>query len=146
MSESGDDGNPKRPAKSGDVHHDARGNAVWRWAVDTGRHAVDSTSRLLKRLEVPGLRIEGDTDDPPATPGDAPAGRSTGKPAAGSARPGGKAPRGAGYDPYGGGGARGGRGPGGVKAPAREPPAPARKPVAAAAPRRSLWQRLLRRS
>jgi hypothetical protein len=39
------------------VKHDASGRAIWEWAVDTGRHAIDSTSRLLKRLEMPGLSL-----------------------------------------------------------------------------------------
>jgi hypothetical protein len=45
----------KNPA--GRVKHDAGGRAIWEWAVDTGRHALDSTSRLLKRLELPGLNL-----------------------------------------------------------------------------------------
>lgn len=61
----------------GGVQHDARGNAVWQWAVDTGKHALDSTSRLLKRLEVPRLKLEGDTSerkDPGAAPAQGPGG------------------------------------------------------------------------
>jgi hypothetical protein len=42
------------------VRHDKSGRAIWEWAVDTGRHALDSTSRLLKRLELPGLALEED--------------------------------------------------------------------------------------
>ena len=45
----------KNPA--GRVKHDAGGRAIWEWAVDTGRHALDSTSRLLKRLDLPGLSL-----------------------------------------------------------------------------------------
>jgi hypothetical protein len=45
-----------RPA--GRVRHDSSGRAVWEWAAATGRHAIDSTSRLLKRLELPGLSLE----------------------------------------------------------------------------------------
>jgi hypothetical protein len=56
MSDS-DDQKPKQP---GGVKHDSRGNAVWQWAAESGRHAIDSTSRLLKRLEVPGLKLEDD--------------------------------------------------------------------------------------
>jgi hypothetical protein len=47
-------------APAGRVKHDASGRAIWEWAVDTGRHALDSTSRLLKRLEMPGLALEDD--------------------------------------------------------------------------------------
>ena len=52
------------PARSGGVEHDARGNAVWKWAVDTGRHAIDSTSRLLRRLEAPELTLEEESQRP----------------------------------------------------------------------------------
>lgn len=52
---------------------------MWKFAVDTGKHLLDSTSTLLKRLEVPGLKI----DDEPGLGGKA------------SGTPGG------GYDPYG---------------------------------------------
>jgi hypothetical protein len=52
---------PKKPDDeknpAGRVKHDAGGRAIWEWAVDTGRHAIDSTSRLLKRLDLPGLSI-----------------------------------------------------------------------------------------
>jgi hypothetical protein len=51
--------------KPGTVQHDKRGNAVWQWAVDTGKHAVDSTSALLRRLDLPGLSIEGEQPKKP---------------------------------------------------------------------------------
>ena len=59
-------------AKPGEVSHDTRGNAVWQWAVETGKHALDSTSALLKRLDLPGLSLQ--EDEPvskPAAPTDA---------------------------------------------------------------------------
>lgn len=43
---------------SGRVRHDERGNAVWDIAVSTGVFALESTSKLLKRLEAPELKIE----------------------------------------------------------------------------------------
>jgi hypothetical protein len=46
------------PATSGRVVHDARGNAVWDWLKQTSRIAIDSTSRLLRRLETPELKVE----------------------------------------------------------------------------------------
>ncbi len=53
-----------RPA--GRIVHDARGNAVWNWAGtgggDAARISVDSTSAMLKRLELPGLKVEGQED------------------------------------------------------------------------------------
>jgi len=52
---------PSSPARgergeppSGRVAHDARGNAIWKWAAN----ALESTSRMLKRLEAPELSIE----------------------------------------------------------------------------------------
>jgi hypothetical protein len=53
---------PAEPAKeaapSGRVAHDSRGNAVWNWAAEAGALALESTSRLLKKLEVPELAVE----------------------------------------------------------------------------------------
>jgi hypothetical protein len=112
-----DDKSGKNP---GGVRHDSRGNAVWQWAVESGKQALDSTSRLLKRLEVPGLKLEGDTAEnkqPQA------AGQSKGNITGSSAKPG----REAGYNPYG-----------------ASRPAAATKPVAGRASRPSLWQRLFR--
>jgi hypothetical protein len=47
---------------SGRVVHDERGNAVWSWVKETSRIAIDATSRLLKKLEAPELKVE-DTND-----------------------------------------------------------------------------------
>jgi hypothetical protein len=61
---------PKSDAKApvdartaGRVKHDERGNAVWDWLKETGRFCVESTSALLRRLEVPELRVEGHKDE-----------------------------------------------------------------------------------
>ena len=56
---------PGQPAAgpSGRVRHDERGNAVWDWIRDTGRSAIDATSRLLKKLEVPHLEVEDKKDE-----------------------------------------------------------------------------------
>ncbi len=48
---------------SGRVVHDSRGNAVWDWVKETGRICIESTSAMLKKLEVPGLKMEGEKDD-----------------------------------------------------------------------------------
>lgn len=53
------DGDDTQPA--GRIVHDARGNAVWKPA------SADSTSTMLRRLEIPGLKVEGQEDRPPAS-------------------------------------------------------------------------------
>lgn len=60
---SGSDENNKQPKPSGRVRHDKTGRAIWEWAADSGRHAIESTSRLLKRLELPGLSLADDDKD-----------------------------------------------------------------------------------
>ena len=47
---------------TGKVVHDDRGNAVWDWVKQTSRHAIESTTRLLRKLEAPELKME-DTKD-----------------------------------------------------------------------------------
>jgi len=42
----------------GKVVHDERGNAVWDWLKQTGRHAIESTTRMLRKLETPELKVE----------------------------------------------------------------------------------------
>jgi hypothetical protein len=56
---------PPRPTgqPTGKVVHDERGNAVWDWVKHAGRVAIDSTSRLLKKLEAPELKIENTQDE-----------------------------------------------------------------------------------
>jgi hypothetical protein len=51
------DDDEKGTKPSGRVRHDASGRAVWEWAVESGRHAIESTSRLLKRLDMSGLGL-----------------------------------------------------------------------------------------
>lgn len=90
--------------KSGRVIHDERGNAVWDWLKETSRIAIDSTSRLLKRLEVPELKVE---DTQPNNELSLEADRDAGggyDPYGGSTSGKGSASRGSsggGYDPYG---------------------------------------------
>jgi len=43
---------------TGKVVHDERGNAVWDWLKQTGRNAIESTTRMLRRLETPELKVE----------------------------------------------------------------------------------------
>jgi hypothetical protein len=58
---SGSKDKPKPDQKSaGEVRHDERGHAVWQWASDSARHAITSTSSLLRRLDVSGLSIAED--------------------------------------------------------------------------------------
>jgi len=56
------DTSPATDVRSGGkVRHDDRGNAVWDYAVATGIFALESTSKLLKKLEAPQLEINDDT-------------------------------------------------------------------------------------
>jgi hypothetical protein len=52
----------KPQGRSGRVRHDSGGRAVWEWAVDSGRHALDSTSRLLKKLDLSSLTLVKDDE------------------------------------------------------------------------------------
>ena len=45
-------------SSGGRVVHDSRGNAVWQWVKDAGRVCIESTSMLLKKLELPDLKVE----------------------------------------------------------------------------------------
>ena len=47
----------------GRIVHDDRGNAVWDWLKETGRIAIESTSRLLRKLELPELKVEDKKDE-----------------------------------------------------------------------------------
>jgi hypothetical protein len=51
-----------QPSATGKVVHDDRGNAVWDWLKETSRIAIESTTRLLRKLESPELKVE-DTHD-----------------------------------------------------------------------------------
>lgn len=85
--------NPAKPAAEppGRVVHDARGNAVWNW------NGTDSTTHLLRKLDVPDLALADDGARPGAAAGDGsdpynqekndrnPAGRNAGRVAASKA-------------------------------------------------------------
>lgn len=105
---------------AGGVRHDARGNAVWQWAAETARHAVASTSQLLRRLDVSSLSL--DDDD---ASGEAQGRPLSGKPGSHKRKPGG------GFNPY-----------DGAAMPA--PPAVKKSAAVPAASRRSWWRRLFR--
>jgi hypothetical protein len=77
----------QRTAPAGHVRHDKSGRAIWECAVHTGRHALVSLSRLLKRLDNPGLTLEEDKKKAPPTFG----GTRESDPMAGKAR---------GFNPY----------------------------------------------
>ena len=52
------------PSKGGKVTHDARGTAVWDWAVDTGVLNQKSTAELLETLADPAeLSIVAETTE-----------------------------------------------------------------------------------
>jgi hypothetical protein len=63
MSSTGGSNDDDTKPKVGRVRHDATGRAIWEWASETGRNAIDSTSRLLKRLDLPGLSLADDPKD-----------------------------------------------------------------------------------
>ena len=44
--------------QTGKVVHDERGTAVWDWLKQTGRNAIESTTRMLRKLEAPELKVE----------------------------------------------------------------------------------------
>ena len=136
-----DDNRPDRVRRgSGEVRHDDRGNAVWHWAADTARTAIQSASQILRKLDLTGLSIESDQKSDhhemvlPKTGGMLRSNQA----AAGHRRAG--AERAQGFDPY-------ASTAGAVKRkPAAARPAPATAhPAGARRPRRSWLQRLLRR-
>jgi hypothetical protein len=48
---------------TGRVVRDERGNAVWDWLSQTSRICLDATSRLLRKLEAPELKMEEKQDE-----------------------------------------------------------------------------------
>ena len=58
-----DSATPTSGGPRGRVTHDERGNAVWKWVKDAGRIAIESTSRLLRKLEAPELKMEDTRDE-----------------------------------------------------------------------------------
>jgi hypothetical protein len=65
----------KPQVRSGKVRHEPGGRAIWEWAIESGRHAIDSTSRLLKKLDITSLRVLGDDEKPWKDEGGGTAGR-----------------------------------------------------------------------
>ncbi len=61
---------PSTTPPLGEVRHDERGQAVWHWAADTARNAVQSTSQLLRKLDLSQFSLEDDKPTGP-TAGDA---------------------------------------------------------------------------
>jgi hypothetical protein len=51
-------GQGQAQTSTGKVVHDERGNAVWDWLKQTGRNAIESTTRMLRKLETPELEVE----------------------------------------------------------------------------------------
>ena len=57
-----------KTARKGTLRQDPRGRAVWEWAIDSSRQALDSTSRLLKKLDLGALRQNGGETKSGSTP------------------------------------------------------------------------------
>jgi hypothetical protein len=58
---------PAKPAQerlSGRVKHDDRGNAIWEWAVTTGKFTTETSTQRLKRLDNPTLSLAEDAPTP----------------------------------------------------------------------------------
>lgn len=58
------DGSDKPKPRTGRVRHDAGGRAIWEWAIESGKYAIDSTSRLLKKLDLSGITLVNDEEKP----------------------------------------------------------------------------------
>jgi hypothetical protein len=88
--------------RTGRIVHDDRGNAVWKWDGDVARS--DSTSRVLRRLDVPDLELEGHEKPAyrlgkgPATAKDSPVAKEYGAPKGRARAP--VVDEGGGYNPY----------------------------------------------
>lgn len=55
---------PKPSGPSGRVRHDDRGNAIWEWAVTTGKFTAETSTQRLKRLDNPTLALADDAPTP----------------------------------------------------------------------------------
>ena len=55
---------PEVGPRSGRVQFDERGNAVWEWAIKTGKFGREPTTERMHRLENPGLSLAEDAPTP----------------------------------------------------------------------------------
>jgi hypothetical protein len=51
-------------SSAGRIVHDARGNAVWNWKKDGDPSSTATTSKMLRKLDLGDLRVEGDDASP----------------------------------------------------------------------------------
>jgi hypothetical protein len=49
---------------AGRVRHDDRGNAIWEWAIATGKFGVETSAQGLKKLDNPMLSLAEDAPTP----------------------------------------------------------------------------------
>jgi len=93
----------KEHKPSGHVLHDKGGRAVWQWAIDSGKTVIDSTSRLMKKLDISHLRLLEDEEREALGPADEEqsSGEPPGKsPTRGGAPAGNSADMNRGFNPY----------------------------------------------
>jgi hypothetical protein len=50
--------------QSGRVQFDDRGNAIWEWAIKTGKYGKEATTERMRRLENSGLSLAEDAPTP----------------------------------------------------------------------------------
>jgi hypothetical protein len=50
--------------QAGRIVHDSRGNAVWNWAQGGDPNSTATTSKMLRKLDLGNLRVEGEDAQP----------------------------------------------------------------------------------
>ena len=61
MSTSDKDKTKDTSSNAGRIEHDSRGNAVWKWDKGSDPNSTASTSKMLRKLDLANLQVEGAT-------------------------------------------------------------------------------------